>query len=160
MVHYLLTIHKLKETRGFARITDVAKQLELTKGSVSTAINKLKKKGLVKELNDCKFLTLTEKAHSEVHRVLSARTLLYYFLKDFLGVSDEVAEVDSCDMEHLISPETGEKFFKYMKSFQEFSDSGALPKDMSINCDLALGNYKDIADFMASQMGDDHLGKK
>ncbi len=28
MVHYLLTIHKLKENRGFARVTDIAKDLE------------------------------------------------------------------------------------------------------------------------------------
>ena len=59
MVHYLLTIHKLKEGRGFARVTDIAKELQLTKGSVSTAINNLKKKGLVQEEEDCKFLILT-----------------------------------------------------------------------------------------------------
>ena len=44
MTHYLLTIHKLKEDRGFARVTDIARELNLTKGSVSTAINNLKKK--------------------------------------------------------------------------------------------------------------------
>lgn len=88
MVHYLLTIHKLKEARGFARVTDIAKELELTKGSVSTALNGLKKKELVTEEEDCKFLLLTEKGHDEVHRILSSRTLLYYFLKDFVGVSE------------------------------------------------------------------------
>ena len=44
MTHYLLTIHKLKEDRGFARVTDIARELNLTKGSVSTAINNLKRK--------------------------------------------------------------------------------------------------------------------
>ena len=32
MTHYLLTIHKLKEQRGFARVTDIARELNLTKG--------------------------------------------------------------------------------------------------------------------------------
>ena len=31
MTHYLLTIHKLKEQRGFARVTDIARELGLTK---------------------------------------------------------------------------------------------------------------------------------
>ncbi len=34
MAHYLLTIHKLKEEKGYARVTDIAKELGLTKGSV------------------------------------------------------------------------------------------------------------------------------
>ena len=44
MAHYLLTIHKLKEEKGYARVTDIAKELGLTKGSVSTALNNLKKR--------------------------------------------------------------------------------------------------------------------
>ena len=44
MAHYLLTIHKLKEEKGYARVTDIAKDLGLTKGSVSTALTNLKKK--------------------------------------------------------------------------------------------------------------------
>ena len=95
MVHYLLTIHKLKETRGFARVTDIAKDLSLTKGSVSTAINNLKKRNLVKEEEDCKFLDLTEDGHVEVHKILSSRTLLFYFLRDFVGVNEETAHRDS-----------------------------------------------------------------
>ena len=115
MVHYLLTIHKLKEARGFARVTDIAKDLGLTKGSVSTALNNLKKRSLVHEEDDCKFLALTDLGHKEVHKILSSRTLLYYFLKDFVGVSEEVASKDSCLMEHLISSETNLKFFDFMK---------------------------------------------
>jgi len=67
MAHYLLTIHKLKENRGYARVTDIAKDLGLTKGSVSTALNNLKKKGLIVEEDDSKFLLLTDSGHEEVH---------------------------------------------------------------------------------------------
>src|SRR3990167_9235977 len=105
MVHYLLTIHKLKEEKGYARVTDIAKDLGLTKGSVSTAINNLKKRDLVVE-DDSKFLSLSNLGHKEVHSILSARTLLYYFFKDLVGVSDEVSHKDSCLIEHLLSEET------------------------------------------------------
>jgi Mn-dependent DtxR family transcriptional regulator len=43
MVHYLLAIHKLKEAKGYARVTDIAHEMGLTKGSVSTALTNLKK---------------------------------------------------------------------------------------------------------------------
>ena len=44
MTHYLLTIHKLKEDRGFARVTDIARELNLTKGSVSNCYQQLEEK--------------------------------------------------------------------------------------------------------------------
>ena len=68
MVHYLLTIHKLKEEKGYARVTDIAKDLGLTKGSVSTALNNLKKRELVIE-DESKFLSLSKLGHDEVHRI-------------------------------------------------------------------------------------------
>ena len=150
MVHYLLTIHKLKEIKGYARVTDIAKDLHLTKGSVSTAINNLKKRDLVVEEDDSKFLLLTTAGHEEVHKILSSKTLLYYFLKDFLGVAEIVAENDACLMEHLISDETRDKFFHFMKQ---------LSATNKFNTTLDLSSFKTSDDFMEKQMGDTFLKK-
>ncbi len=164
MVHYLLTIHKLKEGRGFARVTDIAKDLELTKGSVSTALNNLKKKGLVEEEEDCKFLVLSKKGHDEVHRILSSRTLLFYFLKDFVGVSEESAERDSCLMEHLMSSETSDKFFAFMKdltcSCDELKKAGKLPAKLQFSTTLDLCDYDNAHDFAEGQKGDTYLSNE
>lgn len=161
MVHYLLTIHKLKESRGFARVTDIARELNLTKGSVSTAINNLKKKDFVEEEEDCKFLILTKKGHDEVHHVLSSRTLLFYFLRDFVGVDDKLAEYDSCMMEHLMSPETSGKFFHFMKkltcSCGEMEKAGTLPPEFQFKTSLDLCEYKSSRDFIKDQRGDSYL---
>lgn len=114
MVHYLLAIHKLKEAKGYARVTDIAIEMGLTKGSVSTALSNLKKRELVIE-DESKFLSLSHSGHDAVHEILSSRTLLFYFLKDIIGVDEVVAHKDSCLMEHLMSSETREKFFNFMK---------------------------------------------
>ncbi|MCY4523517.1 MAG: metal-dependent transcriptional regulator [Halobacteriovoraceae bacterium] len=148
MVHYLLTIHKLKEERGFARVTDIARELDITKGSVSIALNNLKKRDLVEEEEDCKFLVLTQRGHNEVHQILSSRTLLFYFLRDFLGVDEKTAIRDSCLMEHLMSPETAEKFFDFMKILQN---------KHNFNTGLEFGNFKDAKEFVDGQKGDRHL---
>lgn len=159
MVHYLLTIHKLKEERGYARVTDIAKDLKITKGSVSTALNNLKKRGLVLEEEDSKFLNLSSEGHDEVHRILSSRTLLYYFLKDFLGVSESVANNDSCMMEHLVSDETRDKFFKFMKDLAcacQDKDESILER-FQFETTLDLCKYENQKDFMKNQKGDSHL---
>jgi DtxR family transcriptional regulator, Mn-dependent transcriptional regulator len=152
MTHYLLTIHKLKEERGFARVTDIARELNLTKGSVSTAINNLKKKNLVSEEDDCKFLILTDKGHDEVHKILSTRTLMFYFLKDYVGVVNEVADRDSCMMEHLMSQESLEKLFIFMKKLSN-KDSDKV----EIQTSLDLSNFSTPQDFIESQKGDRYL---
>lgn len=154
MVHYLLSIHKLKETKGYARITDIAKSLGLTKGSVSTAINNLKKRELVQEEEDSKFLLLTDLGHDQVHKILSARTLLFYFLRDFVGVSEKTAEEDSCKMEHLISSETSEKFFDFMK---KVSCMCSEKSDLDIKSGIDLCSYETVESFIKEQKGDTYL---
>lgn len=142
MAHYLLTIHNLKEEKGFARITDIARALNLTKGSVSIAVNKLKRKNYVIEEDGCKFLNLSQKGHDSVHKILSGRTLLFYFLRDFLEVSEETASRDSCLMEHLMSAETRDKFFNFMKKGHGHG---------------SCLNFNDYNDFIKGQKGDSYL---
>jgi len=152
MTHYLLTIHKLKEGRGYARVTDIAKDLGLTKGSVSTALNNLKRKGLVEEEEDSKFLILTNFGHEEVHKILGSRTLMYYFLRDFVGVSDETANKDACMVEHLFSAETMEKFFVFMKDLA--CSCKDQTKHYEFNTSLDLCDYSGPGEFLAGQKGD------
>lgn len=150
MVHYLLTIHKLKEDRGYARVTDIAKDLGLTKGSVSTAVNNLKKRDLVVE-DDSKFLTLSDSGHGHVHEILSNRTLLFYFFKDVVGISDEAAHKDSCLMEHLLSTESRQKLFLFMKQIVES------PESIKVETSLDLSQFETAKEFLKVQKGDQYL---
>jgi len=151
MVHYLLAIHKLKETKGYARVTDIANEMGLTKGSVSTALNNLKKRELVTE-DESKFLSLSENGHHAVHDILSSRTLLYYFLKDIVGVSEETAHKDSCLMEHLMSEEARNKFFKFM---QDLCSGEAAKTRFETSFDFSQFNRPE--EFVDLQKGDTYL---
>lgn len=159
MVHYLLTIHKLKEKRGYARVTDIAKDLEITKGSVSTALGNLKKRGLVIEEDDSKFLNLSDEGHNEVHKILTSRTLIYYFLKDFVQVDEDTAHKDSCLMEHLMSDETREKFFLFMKKLScECTDErGTRIGQFDFSTALDLCQFDTSEELEAMQVGDSAL---
>ena len=151
MVHYLLAIHKLKESKGYARVTDIAHEMGLTKGSVSTALTNLKKRDLVLE-DDSKFLSLSASGHEAVHGILSSRTLLFYFLKDIIGVNEEIAHKDSCLMEHLMSAESREKFFNFMKTL--CSDE---VKNMHFTTSFDFSKFEHQHDFEEIQKGDTYL---
>lgn len=151
MVHYLLAIHKLKESKGYARVTDIAHEMGLTKGSVSTALTNLKKRELVLE-DESKFLSLSSAGHEAVHGILSSRTLLFYFLKDIIGVNEDVAHKDSCLMEHLMSSETRERFFNFMKSL--CSEDG---QKVKYSTSFDFSQFEHQHDFEEIQKGDTYL---
>lgn len=118
--HYLMAIDDLIEQRGYARLTDVAKKLDITPGSCSITLKKLKNKGLVEE-DENKFLRLSKEGGNLVQIVKKNAELLMSLLVDIVGVSKKQAEVDACKMEHLLSMETSFKLACFLKFMQKDS---------------------------------------
>ncbi len=116
--HHILAVKDLRESRGYARVTDVAKYLNITTGSASTNLKNLKNKGLVVE-DDNRFLALSPEGKSLAEAVLLRKQLFYQFLTDILGVSTEQAEIDACKTEHLISGETAGKLQMFLGKSQK-----------------------------------------
>lgn len=112
--HHLLAIQELIEKRGYARVTDVAKTLDITTGSASTNLKALKQKGLVAE-DDNRFISLSKEGAQLANAILSRRRILEEFFSKVLGVSQHNAEVDACKTEHLLSAETTSKMEELCK---------------------------------------------
>lgn len=112
--HHLLAIMELREKRGYARVTDVARHLNITTGSASTNLKNLKAKDLVDE-DENKFLILSEKGERLASLVLRRKKVLHSFLTEVLDVSEEQAEIDACKTEHLISLETTSKLEEFLE---------------------------------------------
>ena len=103
--HHLMAIHSLRKETGYARVSDIAKHLNITKGSVSTAMKLLKERGYVGEDHN-RFLELTEKGTKVVTDTESTRLVMQRFLVEALGMDEDDAMIDACKVEHLISSET------------------------------------------------------
>jgi Mn-dependent DtxR family transcriptional regulator len=112
--HYLMTIRELLEAHGYARVTDIAKRLNITRGSCSISLKSLKRKGLVVE-DENKFLSLSEEGERLARIVEKNDELLEVFFKDVLRVDPEQAEIDACKIEHLLSIETSIKLCAFLE---------------------------------------------
>lgn len=103
--HHLMAVHELRSRHGYARVSDIAQHLKITKGSVSSAMKHLRERGYVREDHN-KFLELTEKGAKVVAEIEAARMAFQRFLTHALGMDEDDAEIDACKVEHLVSAET------------------------------------------------------
>ena len=115
--HYLMTIRDLLQTQGYARVTDIAKRLNITRGSCSISLKPLKKRGLVVE-DANKFLNLSDEGRRLAEIVERNDELLETFLRDVLGVGADQAEVDACKIEHLLSIESSVRLCNFIECIQ------------------------------------------
>jgi len=105
---YLETIGLLREKTQTARVTDIARELGVSKPSVHAALHELERRGLIEHEHYGEvFLSPAGKgASAEIrrrHEVLTA------FLREIVGVSPDTAERDACRIEHYLSEETMER---------------------------------------------------
>lgn len=97
------------------RSVDIAAKLGVSKASVSKAVASLKASGMLNQpfYGD---ITLTEEGYEYGQAVLERHTMLTKFLVEAIGLDQEYAEEEACQMEHAISDESFEKWLAYFKS--------------------------------------------
>ena len=118
--HHLMAVDDLIQSLGYARVSDVARALGITRGSVSISLKPLREAGLLVQ-DDNKHLKLSDRGRQLVSAIKTKRHLIERLLANVLGVDHEQAEIDACKMEHLISNEAAQR----MVSFLKYVDSNA-----------------------------------
>ena len=120
VAHHLVAIAELLEEYGYARVSDVARRLGITRGSVSITLKGLKQKGLVTD-DDRRFLGLSEDGRTITDSIRAKKAVMKDLFVRVLMVDEEQADQDTCKLEHLISPDTAIR----AQSLLDFLDSGA-----------------------------------
>lgn len=101
---YLERILELINTKGYARVVDIAQSLKISLASVTNMIQRLDAEGLLK-YEKYRGLALTTAGEALALNITQRHQLLTDFLK-LLGLDDEVIYHDVEGMEHHISPPT------------------------------------------------------
>lgn len=149
--HYLMTIMHLRKQNGYARVTDVAEELKVTRSASSRAISVLKDRGWIDEDHN-RMLFLTEDGISLARNVERNFIVMQAFLENVLKIPETIAREDSCKMEHLLSPETTAALFKLV---QVLSKNEPLMKQLEKAMIDGTGecDHKDLCDICEEYEG-------
>lgn len=112
--HYLMAIMHLREEYGYARVTDVATYLKVSRGAASRAISLLKERGWLDE-DPHRMLLMTEAGLEKARSVERNFLVAEQFFEGVLGLDEEHAREDACKLEHLLSPRTSEAMMRFLK---------------------------------------------
>jgi len=101
---YLEAIYDVTIIKGYARVTDIAENLEVKPPSVTEMLQKLDFKNLV-NYRKYEGVTLTEEGKKIGESVRGRHNALLELLK-VLQVPEDTANRDACTMEHNLDPTT------------------------------------------------------
>jgi Mn-dependent DtxR family transcriptional regulator len=101
---YLEQILALINTKGYARVADIAQGLRISQASVTNMVQRLDAEGLLK-YEKYRGLVLTTAGETVARNIMQRHQLLTDFLRT-LGITEEVIYHDVEGMEHYISPQT------------------------------------------------------
>jgi DtxR family Mn-dependent transcriptional regulator len=112
---YLEVIGNLDRKNNNPRVKDIADLLNVSKPSVHTALHQLEDRGMITH-EHYGAITMTQKGTIRYHEIKHRHDTLKIYLMDILGVSEENAEKDACEMEHRMSEESFSKFEEVVKN--------------------------------------------
>ena len=101
---YLEQILELINTKGYARVVDIAERLKISQASVTNMVKRLDADGLLK-YERYRGLVLTTAGEELAKNITRRHQLLTEFL-ELLGLDDQTIYHDVEGMEHHISPPT------------------------------------------------------
>jgi len=105
----------LQEEHGYIRSIDIAKHLGITKPSVSYAVKRLKESGYI-NMDPNGPITFAEPGLEIAKRIYERHQTLTAFFK-LLGVEAKQAEIDACEIEHVISDESYNAVCEHVKKY-------------------------------------------
>jgi len=111
---YLRAIDLLSKENNVVRCSDISRMLNIKAPSVTQALAKLSKAGLVKHQN-YRGVELTAEGTLIARDVDLRHETLRRFLEEILGVEAKIAEQDACGMEHALSKPSLKRLAKFIE---------------------------------------------
>ena len=112
--NYLETILVLHNQKGTVRSIDIANELGFSKPSVSIAMKKLRQENHI-TVTDAGFIYLTDSGKEIANMIYERHEFISKWLIE-LGVPEEIATDDACQMEHVISRESFNAIKEYVRT--------------------------------------------
>ena len=114
MENYLEAIYELSKEKSFARTSDIAEKLNVSKASVNSAMQTLVNKGLITS-EKYREIYLTQEGKKIAEFTSKKHETIKSFFTYVLGVDDDTADNDACAIEHVISQDSVKAMDSYIK---------------------------------------------
>lgn len=103
--HYIKVVYELSAKGEGVRVCDIAQKMGFSKASVSLAMTKLEKEGLLRK-DKKRQVFLTSEGEKQAVQMMDKFSIIHKFLTDTLKVDEKIAMEDACAIEHIISVDT------------------------------------------------------
>lgn len=134
---YIEAIYKIEKKKGYARVSDISKEMGVGLSATSEMFKKLGEKGYI-NYERYGVATLTKEGE-KLARNLEKK---HKAIRDFfiiLGLDRKIADESACKMEHMIHPEVMERIAKFVdfiktyekpvwiERFRKYCETGEIP---------------------------------
>ena len=99
------------------RAIDIAKELNVSRASVSEALRRLAEQGYIK-YGRYGAITITDAGEAAANAVIKRHTILHKFICNILGLEEQEAAENACKIEHVIS----DNLLYRLNKFIEFNE--------------------------------------
>lgn len=114
---YLEIILALETQNKVARVKDISKEMDVLRGSVTSALKKLGEKGLI-NYEPYSFITLTPKGAAIAREITRRHEVIKDFLINVLQIDPDKAETNACRMEHIMDKASIDRLVQFIKYIQ------------------------------------------
>lgn len=152
---YVELVYILQEKNERVHTNDVAKTLDINPASVTEIFQKLHREGYI-NYEKYSGVTLTDKGKKIAVKTKDKHKALKDFLL-YLGLDENIAEQDACEMEHILHAETMDMIVKFvetikrceitpiwLKRFKKYVKTGELSECPSDLVDICLKYSKKL----------------
>jgi DtxR family Mn-dependent transcriptional regulator len=129
---YLEVIYTLSNEKGYARIKDISKTLEVRPPTAVGMVQKLSEKGFIDYIKN-EPVTLTKKG-IELAKIVKTKHKTFRDFFKILLVPELVAKKDSLKIEHNLNPFTIEQLTKFINFLETRKEYSKFSKDFKDFC--------------------------
>jgi len=109
---YIESIYNLQKEKKRVHTNDIASAFDITPASVTEIFQKLSEEGYI-DYEKYNGAILTKKGENLAKKTLNRHNRLKEFLI-ILGVDEKTAEIDACEMEHILHKKSMEAIIKFI----------------------------------------------
>lgn len=117
MEDYIEAIFQIFAEKQVVRAKDIADRLNVTRPSVTGALQTLAQQGMV-EHAPYEVITLTDAGEKAARTIIYRHETLKHFFVDVLGAEQGEADVSACAMEHVISDRMLKRLADFMRQLK------------------------------------------